>query len=126
MSRKNSVIALAGATVLFIASVSLLLYPSTHRDPPRWGGPVDVAVAFAVVGVSMWIYLKAGGNVAGKPVEISYTIATVLPTVVILAMWIFADRLIWNVLLPGVAWRMWLLLYMVPRTLSPVPNPGRS
>src|SRR6185503_15829997 len=103
-----------------------LLYASTHRDIPRWGGPVDVGIAFAVVAVSTGIYMKAGGNITGEPVELSYRIATVLPTVVILAMWILADRLIWNVLLPGVAWRMWLLLYTLPRAIALVRNARRG
>ena len=126
ISRKTSFIVLAGATVLFVVSVSLLLFASTHREIPRWGGPVDGGVAFAVVAVSMWIYTKAAGKIAGKTIEICYPIAATLPAAILLAMWIFADRIIWNVLLPGVAWRTWLLLCTLPRAVALVRNPGRN
>jgi hypothetical protein len=32
-------------------------------------------------------------------------------------LWIFRDRLIWNVLLPGLAWRTFVVLSGLPMTL---------
>jgi hypothetical protein len=106
------------AILLYAISFSLLLFASTHHEIPGWGGPVDVGAAFALVIVSAWIYSRISGRVDAKSVEISYQIATVLPAATFLMMWWFAERLIWNILLPGLAWRTWLFLYTLPRAIT--------
>jgi hypothetical protein len=31
---------------------------------------------------------------------------------------VFGDRITWNVLLPGLAWRAWLLMYTLPAAIA--------
>lgn len=112
---------------LYVCSVSLLLFASSHKSIPHWVGPVDVAVALILIGVSAWIYTLASRMVDGPAIRSSYTVATWLPAVALMAMWFYADRLIWNILLPGLAWRAWLLFYTLPRALAIVRvNRGRD
>lgn len=43
--------------------------------------------------------------------------ATTLPAVMLVLLWIFRDRLIWNILLPGLAWRSFVVLSALPLAL---------
>jgi len=108
---------------LLVISVTLLLIASTTPVPFKpgqltWQGVVDVATAFAVVITGIGVTLKAGALVDHEARRLSYGIATVPPALLLLGMWLFQDRLRWNVLLPGLAWRSYVLLFSLPAALA--------
>jgi len=42
---------------------------------------------------------------------------------VLVAIWWYRDSLDFNILLPGLAWRAWLVLYTIPSALALVGRP---
>jgi hypothetical protein len=111
-------ILVALATALLSISVALLLYASTHSLIPRWGGPVDVAAALGLFLFALWAYRTTAGTIDVRALRVSYYVALLLPSLLLAAMWWFADRLIWNILLPGLAWRLYLVMEVLPRVLT--------
>jgi len=122
------------AAGLYALSVGLLLVAGTARTEIAGGtvsfiGVLDVAVAFAVVLVGWLIVARATALVGGFARRWSYGVATVLPAAVLVGLWLARDRLLWNVLLPGLAWRTYILLACLPAALAvwrpepPTPPP---
>jgi hypothetical protein len=108
---------------LLVISVTLLLIASTAPvafEPGQltWQGVVDVVTAFAVVLAGIGVTIKAAVLVDDQARRLSYGIATVLPALLLVSMWLFQDRLRWNVLLPGLAWRTYVLLFSLPPALA--------
>lgn len=105
---------------LFVVSVSLLLFASTRPfdQLPAWAGPVDVAAAFAVVILAIVIQQATGNQMDNKALYAGYYVGTTLPAVSLVAIWYFREQLLLNTLLPGVAWRSFILLYSLPYLLT--------
>ena len=40
------------------------------------------------------------------------------PSVVLIAAWLVRERLDWNVLLPGLAWRWFIMAYAMPAAIA--------
>lgn len=117
-TRHGQVLVVAGVAQLLI-SVTLLLVASTAPADrlPRWGGPLDAAVAFSLVGTLVLLHRAAADRVVPADMRVSYRVATTLPAVMLVLLWIFRDRLIWNILLPGLAWRSFVVLSALPLAL---------
>lgn len=108
---------------LFCLSINLLLVASTLpgrfvEGQVSWEGIIDVvtAVILAILGTLMQV--KAKNKIEVVMWQRSYGIATLLPSVILLLMWVFASKIIWTTLLPGLAWRTWLLLYTLPPSIA--------
>jgi hypothetical protein len=115
--------------VLFGVSVALLVWASTLAAaiPPgtiTWQGVVDVATAFTLVILGALLTMRANELVGRTALRTAHGVATVLVPLVLVAMWLYAAKLQWNVLLVGLAWRMWLLLYALPAVIA-VWRPSR-
>jgi hypothetical protein len=109
----------AGAAFEVVVSVMLLLIASTTRSNlPDWGGPVDVALAFALVGTAAWIWMLAPKTRDAWALSVGHAAAATIPALVIAAVWFFRKELDLNVLLPGLAWRTFIVLYSVPAALG--------
>lgn len=103
----------------FAVSTALLLLAATSywSEPPRWGQVLDVLLAFSLV-------ITAGG-VAHAAREVyeasvwrqSYRIATYIPTVVLILLWLFRHTFDFN-FLTGVAWRVWLAISILPSMIA--------
>jgi hypothetical protein len=108
----------AGAVQLAV-SVTLLLVASTAPARlPKWGGPFDVGVAFSLV-VTLALLERATASRVGLPVlRAGHRVVSTLPALVFLALWMFSDRLIWNTLLPGLAWRSFVVLTAIPAAVA--------
>jgi hypothetical protein len=109
---------------LFCLSVSLLLWAGTApaRIPAgqvTWPGMVDVLSAFAVILIGILIYSKGHKLVDGPVWNTYFVLATLLPTVTFALLFVFVDRIRWwDVLLPGLAWRMYILLQTLPAAIA--------
>lgn len=90
---------------------------SRARGPisrPGAGGPLDVAIAFTLVATAFLIWRRAGDRAGLRELRIGHGVAAIVPTLVLVAIWWYRDSLDFNVLLPGLAWRTWLVLYTIP------------
>jgi hypothetical protein len=111
----------------FVVSLALLFIASTSSERlPRWCGFLDVLFVLTLVVTIELIRRAATYRIQNRELKISYQIATSLPTVLFLALWFAADSLIWNTLLPGLAWRTFLLLYGLPFGLTAWMTNGAS
>jgi hypothetical protein len=115
----------------FTLSLALLLIASTSRELlPKWCGFLDVLLVLTLIVTIELIRRAVADKVQDRVLKISYQIATSLSAGLFLALWFVADRIIWNTLLPGLAWRTFLLLYGLPfglmawKTNRARPEPG--
>ncbi len=109
--------------VLFTISTVLLLIASSGRwkiDALEitWQGIVDVLLALVLSILSMIVGQRARNRIGFSELSLSYNLALLLFASMLLGMWVFANDITWDVLLPGLAWRTWLLLYALPRALT--------
>ena len=119
---------LAVAVVQLVVSVALLLFASTRADLPAWGGPLDAAIAFTLIATAFLIWRRAGDRVGLPELRLGHAVAAIVPALVLVAIWWYRDSLDFNILLPGLAWRTWLVLYTLPSvfTLRPGTVPRAS
>jgi len=101
-----------------VVSSALLLRASTRTDLPAWGGPLDVIVAFTLVATGLLIWRRAGDRTGLPELRIGHGVAAIVPALVLAAIWWYRDAVDLNVLLPGLAWRTWLVLYTLPFALT--------
>jgi fumarate reductase subunit C len=118
---------LRGATVvmavLFGLSVTLLVWASTLAvaiapGTLSWQGIVDVVSAFILVILGAVLTVRANALVGRSTHRLAYGVATLLVPLMLVGMWLNARRLLWDVLLGGLAWRSWLLLYALPAAIA--------
>jgi hypothetical protein len=93
MTRRNRpVVIVAGALLVvstaFPVAASLLTGPA-----PRWMGILDVVVAFALVCAGLFLAL-------------------------LVVFFLVGDSIKWSILLPGLAWRAWLVGWVLPAALA--------
>ena len=102
--------------LLFAISITILLIASTAKDPvPAWGGVLDVGIVVLTACTGFVIHQS---NKNPPRFDISYQIAVLLFPIIIVCMWLFRDSLDFNILLPGVAWRIYFFLSILPHALS--------
>src|SRR5438105_8105232 len=117
MLNRTQVMVLRGVSVamavLFALSVTLLVWASTLAveiapGTLSWQGVLDVITAFALVLLGAWLTVRASPLVGRGALGLAYGTMAVVAPVMLLGMWLWADRLLWNVLLVGLAWRVWV------------------
>ena len=101
-----------------VISTTLLLIASTRTELPVWGGPVDGVLAFAVVGTAVLIWSMAPRSKSADALAIGHAAAATVPALAIAAVWWFREQLDLNVLLPGLAWRAFIVLYTLPSAIN--------
>ena len=110
-------VVLGGLSVIFPLVAGL----GAMERPLRWIGVLDVVFALAWVMVMMLIVGLAQNQIDIRAKETSYQIYRLLAhllLVLLAAFFMVGDRINWNVLLPGLAWRLWWLVYTLPATLA--------
>lgn len=98
--------------------MTLLLIASTRSDLPAWGGPLDVVIAFTLVATAVLTWRRAGEHAGLRELRIGHGVVAIVPAFVLIAIWWYRESLDFNILLPGLAWRTWLVLYTVPSALA--------
>ena len=101
---------------LYLVSLAMLVLASTNdiSQFPMWVGPLDVAVALLLVIAFVLLKIALGGQNSAPATQSSYTIFTYLIPITIAVIWFFREQLILNTLLPGLAWRTYVLFEMLP------------
>jgi hypothetical protein len=91
------------------------------REAPAWIGALDVVLAFALVAAGGFIVTRWGAPIDGGVLEASariYRGGSTLLLVLLVLFFLAGQRINWNILLPGLAWRGWLFAYVLPAWLA--------
>ncbi|HUS15397.1 MAG TPA: hypothetical protein VM536_10320 [Chloroflexia bacterium] len=124
----GGVAALFAVSTLFPIAAGLL----TARDVPAWLGVLDVAVAALLFVAAVLAAAAAGTPIASPIIELCYRAYRGFAGLLLALLAVFllaADAIRWDVLLAGLAWRAWLLIYVLPGLLTlwfraaPAPDP---
>ena len=98
--------------VSYSISIALLLIASMARSPlPSWGGYLDVGIAFLIAGLGFVIFGRGRSN---PQYRVGHRAALNIVPVMLVGMWVFHSRFDFNVLLPGLAWRTFFFLHILP------------
>ena len=104
---------LVSVSLIFPVVASLVQQTSM----PSWIGVLDVILAFTVVLMMITIAAISRGRIDTLIEQVSYRVYRRLvniPLVLIVLFFVIGDLIKWDVLLIGLAWRLWLLLYILP------------
>ena len=102
--------------ILFAISTTILLIASPTRTPiPAWGGYLDVFIVLLIAITGFTIYQR---NKNSPRYHVSHQIAIDLFPLILVGMWIYRNSLDFNILLPGVAWRTYFFLSILPHALN--------
>ena len=86
---------------------------------PALRGGVALAVVVIIAGVLLDAVTR--GKIDDHAIHVSYRmyrIAAALPLALLVVFFAAGEQIRWNVLLPGLAWRAWLLLYLLPAGIA--------
>jgi hypothetical protein len=106
---------------LFVVSTAFpltaSLMPATAVS--RTIGLLDVVVALVLVATGVYIVsAKTPTTPENDWRAIGYKGIGTVPLVLLVVFFIAGSRVRWEVLLPGLAWRAWLLMYSLPAMLA--------
>ena len=122
MHRSDRRLVLGTAVLFAISTMFPIVAAVAHADPsPLWAGIADVALAILTCACGFAIATRAAERFDDRVVRSAFRIyrtgATVL-LALICVFFVFGDRIAWHILLPGLAWRAWLLVWVLPAALS--------
>jgi len=102
--------------ISYLISVLLLLIASASKTPlPAWGGYLDVSLVVLIVIAGITIF----GRGKSKPnFETSHRTTLYILPIILLGMWVFRNALDFNILLPGLAWRAFFFLHILPYSVN--------
>ncbi|MDP9322267.1 MAG: hypothetical protein M3P13_01425 [Acidobacteriota bacterium] len=109
--------------LLFAVSTAFLVVAGVRNTetPSRWLGLADVGVAALLVTVAFTVASRARSKVSDTDRLIAFRVSQALLSVIpvlLIAFFIAGDRINWQVLIVGLAWRGWLLLSTLPYLIS--------
>ena len=119
---------MTGATVtrayvtLFVVStafpVTATLMPATAVS--RTMGLLDVGVALVLVATGVYVVSAKTPTTPENDWRAiaCYKVIGTVPLVLLMVFFIAGSRVRWEILLPGLAWRAWLLMYSLPAMLA--------
>lgn len=119
--RSRPLILLSG--LLF--SLSLMFPIIASLTPPEhlsiWIGGLDVILAIGLTLLMLTIYGLAHTQVGLEAQQASYRFYRILANFLLVllgAYFVFGEDVRWEILLPGLAWRLWLLIYVFPAAFA--------
>ena len=117
-----------GGAVLGISTAFPIVASLWSADAPTWVGILDVILAFVAVGLAFRVVTLAEKRVDDRAIRLSYRIYRGLagvPLALLVLFFVAGDHIRWHVLLVGLAWRAWLLMYTLPAAIAAYqPNQG--
>ena len=109
--------------ISYLVSFALLLIASLSKTPvPVWGGYLDVTLVIFIVFLGFIIFGRGKSN---PQYQAGHRAALNIIPIVLLGMWILRNRFDFNILLPGLAWRVFFLLHILPYSVvlwNPEPS----
>jgi hypothetical protein len=114
---------LLGGAALFIVSSAFPMLASVLRPEPApgWVGVFDVVLAFALVVAGAVIVSRKHRDFDAHIVEAGFRAYRSLANVLLLLLVLFfviGDAIQWGILLPGLAWRAWLFVLVLPSWIA--------
>ena len=108
---------------LFVLSCGFPIAASFIRasETPAWIGWLDVNLAFVVLAIAFMVFSIGNRRVDQAAREVTFTLYRVLANATIFLLILFflvGERINWAVLLPGLAWRAWILTYVLPSAVT--------
>jgi hypothetical protein len=88
---------------------------------PGWVGYLDVIVALIWASTTLLLSAVAGNDLQSRAKLFSYQAYRALSHGLLIGLVVFflwGDHINWNVLVPGLVWRFWLLIYALPAILT--------
>jgi len=108
----------AGAGLFIVSSLFPVAASLLRVDRlPTWVGVADVALAACLVVSGMVIVSKKPSAFAPLVVATAFRLYRALSgtfLVLLVVFFVLGDRLRWDILLPGLAWRAWVLVIVAP------------
>ena len=102
--------------LLYTISTFILLIAGTAKTPlPKWGGYVDVSIAILIAVLGFTIF---GMNKTSLQYETNHRVTLYLLPVLLLGMWLLRNVFDFNILLPGLAWRTFFFMHILPYGLN--------
>ena len=102
--------------ILFGISTAILLIASTAKTLlPAWGGYLDVGIVVLIAFCGFAIRQR---DKSTPRYETSHQVAVYLFPLVLVGMWLYRDSIDFNILLPGLAWRTYFFLTILPHALN--------
>jgi len=131
LARWSRPLAVAAAIVFFVSLAFPMIAGLSKNTAsfPLWWGRLDVGLAFVLAIMALVIIAVAQGKVNRPAEEASYRLYRILThgiLALLVAFFVFGDRIAWINCLTGFAWRAWLLLYSLPAWFSAVRITGTS
>jgi xanthine/uracil permease len=120
--RSNRRLVLVAALLLAVSTMFPIVAAVVQPDPtPLWAGIADVGLAVVICACGLTIATRATERFDDHVVRSAFRSyragATALLTLTAV-FFIAGDRIGWHILLPGLAWRAWLLAWVLPGALS--------
>jgi len=115
--------------VVFLISLMFPVIAGLFKDTtsfPPWVGVLDVVIAFLLALMAFGIYALAKGRVTPPIQAATYRAYRILIHGIfslLVVFLLFGDRITWINSLPGLVWRYWFLLYLLPEWLSILRQP---
>jgi hypothetical protein len=111
----NRTILTVTAISYIVSTLILLNASSAGASLPAWSGYLDVALAIFIVYLSFTIFGKGKNN---PRYPAAHRAALNLVPLMLLGIWIYRGSLDLNILLPGLAWRTYLFLHILPYAMN--------
>jgi hypothetical protein len=111
-----------GTGLFFISTLFPVVASLVPADqlPTRMGW-LDVATAFTLVSMAILTNRVSSQTIDQVVIHASYRayrMTASLPLILLILFFVFGDQIRWSVLLPGLAWRIWLFWYVLPAGLA--------
>jgi hypothetical protein len=116
MTKLSNRFYVAAFFALILISSTILLIASTAMIPaPAWGGYLDVAIVVLLALTGFSIYQRSKST---PRYDASYQVAIYLFPLILVSMWLYRNTIDFNIFLPGVAWRTYFFLSLLPHALG--------
>lgn len=103
---------LPGFYAAYIVSVTYLWFASTSKTAlPAWGGYADAILALVIASLGFAIFVQGRGN---PHYQAGHRAALNIVPVLLLGMWVLRPLFNFDILLPGLAWRVFFFLHILP------------
>jgi ABC-type xylose transport system permease subunit len=121
-------VALAGVWIFTLSSAFPIIASVVPVGRfPKWMGWLDVLLASALIVCAAIVDRRARSHLSQEVRQTTYRAYRVLinvPIALLCGFFMFGDRITWPVLLVGLAWRFWLLCYVLPSGIAAWSRPG--
>jgi len=119
---RERLLVVAGAALFGLSTAFPVIASLVKAErPPIWIGLLDVTLALAVVLTTGAISAASRGRIDRAASERSsqvYQRLASVPLLLVALFFVLGDRVNWEVLLVGLGWRAWVLMFALPAAMA--------